>query len=48
MGVEKKCFKALKENNFKERGFLDPISTFNTRKDFSFKAAKTQVKTGDG
>ena len=48
MGVEQKCFKALKENNFKERGFLDPISTLNTRKDFSSKSAKTQAKTGDG
>lgn len=27
-------YKGLKSNNFKERGFLDPVSTLNTRKDF--------------
>jgi hypothetical protein len=48
MGVEKNTFKALKENNQRERGFLDPISTLNTRKDFSFKGANAQAKTGDG
>jgi|TARA_B110000285_G_scaffold235408_1_gene316943 hypothetical protein len=47
MGVEKNTFKALKENNQRERGFLDPISTLNTRKDFS-KGANAQAKTGDG
>ena len=29
-------YNSLKANNFKERPFLDPISSLNTRKDFHF------------
>jgi hypothetical protein len=29
-------FQSLQANNFKERPFIDPVSTLNTRKDFRF------------
>ena len=48
MGVEKNTFKALKENNFKDRPFANPISYLNTRKDFNFKGQNTHTKVSDG
>ena len=30
-------------NNFKERGFLDPVSTFNTRKEFRVDPRKQKL-----
>ena len=46
LNVNQSNFKALKENNFKERGFLDPMSTFNTRKDFRVDPKNKQVNSG--
>ena len=34
MALNQKTYNSLRLNNEKERGFLDPISTLNTRKEF--------------
>jgi hypothetical protein len=34
LGMSEKTSASIKSNNFRERGFLDPISSFNNRKDF--------------
>jgi hypothetical protein len=36
---------SLKANNYKERPFLDPISSFNTRKDFRINSNSKKVVT---
>ena len=38
-------YNALKANNFRERPFLDPSTTFNTRKDFWVDPKKVKAAT---
>jgi len=38
IAMNNNTYNSLKANNFKDRPFLDPISTLNTRKDFHFTA----------
>ena len=39
-----RTYNSLKMNNFKERGFLDPVSTFNTRKEFRVDPRKQKLE----
>ena len=34
LAMNQSTFNTLKANNYRDRGFLDPASTFNMRKDF--------------
>ena len=43
-GVGRKTYNSLKMNCFKERGFMDPVSTFNTRKEFRVDPRKQKLE----
>lgn len=50
LNANERTFQALKANSYKDRGYLDPISTLNTRKDFRVdpKNKKTVSQGKDG
>ena len=48
IALSSNTYNSLKANNFKERPFLDPVSTLNSRKDFHINAMQRNRNTKPG